>query len=87
MDPHDAFRPSSPLFGFGVSPAAKAVPRITTELTRLREFAETLARCPCCEELRECSPGCTYGEDAEHVGLLDHYDRMVAARAALWGEE
>jgi hypothetical protein len=86
MDPQDAFRPTSHLFGCGVSPVARIVPRITTELERLRAFAETFARCPCCEELRECCPGCTYHDDCEQAGYSKHYDRMQAARAALWGE-
>ena len=86
MDPQDAFRPSSPLFGCGVSPAARIVPRITTELERLREFAESFARCPCCEEIRECCPVCSYKEDCSGAGCSDNYDRMQAARAALWGE-
>jgi hypothetical protein len=86
MDPQDAFRPSSPYWGCGVSPAARIVPRITSELERLRAFAETFARCPCCEELRECAPGCTYHDDCLDVGIVTDYDRMIAARAALWGE-
>ena len=64
----------------------KAIHRITSELERLRAFAETFARCPYCEENRECCPGCTYREDCEQAGYIKHYDRMQAARAALWGE-
>jgi hypothetical protein len=86
MDPHDAFRPQSPHWGCGVSPATRIVPRSTTELSRLREFAETFAGCPCCEELRECAPGCTYRDDCLDVGIVRDYDCMVAARAALRGE-
>ena len=85
-DPHDAFRPTSPHWGCGVSPTAKVIQRMASESTRLREFAEMFARCPCCEELRECSPGCTYQDDCLGVARLDYYERMVAARAALWGD-
>ena len=65
---------------------ARIVPKITSELERLRAFAESFARCPCCEEIRECCPGCTYHDDCLNVGIVTDYDRMKAARAALWGE-
>ena len=87
MDPNEAFCTTSPHWGSSVSPAAKVVVRVTSELSRLREFAESLARCPCCEELRECTPGCTYREDCSGAGCFDDYCRMQAARVALWGEE
>jgi hypothetical protein len=84
-DPNEAYKPTSPHWGSSVSPAAKVVPQITSELERLREFAETFARCPCCEEIRECCPVCNYREDCSGAGCLDDYFRMQAARVALWG--
>ena len=87
MDRREAYKPSSPYWGCGVSPVAKIVPRITTELERLREFAENLARCPYCEELRECTPGCTFrslSRMSKSNGAV--YRIMTAARAALWGD-
>ena len=88
MDRREAYKPSSPYWGCGVSPAAKIVPKIVSELERLREFAETFSRCPYCEELRECCPGCPHKAIAEKSRLhgWTMYQLMLAARAALWGE-
>lgn len=48
-------------------------------------FVEGQAYCPCCGEVRECDPECTYREDCEESGKVAQarYEQMLAARCAL----
>jgi hypothetical protein len=36
--------------------------------------------CPCCQETRECSEGCTFAEDCPQDA-----ERMHEARGVMWG--
>ena len=49
-------------------------------LDRLRAYVEADCHCPCCEETRHCMSGCTFRDDSQ-----DGWERMVAARKAMWG--
>ena len=53
-----------------------------SELVRLREYVEADCRCPCCCETRVCLEGCTFQADAP-----DAWERMQAARKAMWGDD
>lgn len=61
------------------------LPQATTkatdaEIMRLRAYVEADCRCPFCTTVRHCLPGCTY-KDYD----LNAWDRMQAARKAMWG--
>lgn len=51
-------------------------------LKRLSEYVEADCHCPCCDTDRHCMGGCTFRDDSP-----DGWERMVAARKAMWGDK
>ena len=54
---------------------------LIAEAERLRAYVEADCHCPCCDTDRHCMGGCTFQSDAP-----DAWERMVAARKAMWGD-
>jgi len=57
-------------------------------MSKLREFAEFMAFCACCEGVETCRPGCTIKEDSEpYPAAEERYQWMLHAREALQEQE
>jgi hypothetical protein len=50
------------------------------DVERMRQWIEGDCLCPCCQELRKCSDGCTFYVDAPSDA-----ERMTEARSVLFG--
>ena len=51
------------------------------ELDRLRAYVKADCKCPRCDTDHHCLEGCTFLED-----VYDGWERMTAARKAMWGD-
>ena len=50
------------------------------EVDRMKTWIEGDCACPCCGEVRECLPGCTFAADCPADA-----ERMAGAREVLYG--
>lgn len=56
--------------------------KLQARVARLEAFVREFARCPCCDDERQCYPECNHQKNAP----MQHGE-MVAAREALYGKE
>ena len=56
--------------------------KLQARVARLEAFVREFARCPCCDDERQCYPECDHQKNAP----MQHGE-MVAAREALYGKE
>ena len=63
------------------------IDKLSEIIKRLEVYIEEDARCPCCEELEQCDDECTFESDSIENNYYDRYERMIAAREVLFGNE